>query len=126
MCFLFRTVLGSTHCGPVHVTLSYISHTMKTLSVRIPEDLNEQELLMELASMLFGKGMMTPEQAAEMMGLGKAAFSKAMLSRMESDSGLKPMTLTELNDRTDRSMADSAAGRLTSSTELKAEMKRWR
>jgi hypothetical protein len=31
----------------------------------------------------------------------------------------------ELNTRTDSSMADSAAGRLTSSTELKAEMKRW-
>jgi len=54
---------------------------MKTLSLRIPDDLNEQELLMELASMLFEKGTMTLAQAAEMTGLGKAAFSKAMLSR---------------------------------------------
>jgi len=98
---------------------------MKTVSVRVPDDLNEQELLMELASMLFEKGMMSLAQAAEMAGLGKAAFSKAMLSRRESDSGLKPMTLTELNDRTDRSLADSAAGRLTSTEQLKAELKQW-
>lgn len=101
---------------------------MKTVSLRIPDDLNEKELLMDLTTMLFGKGMMTLAQAAELAGLGKAAFSKAMLSRkeMEGTSGQpQPMTMAELNVRTDRSMADSAAGRLTSSTELKAEMKRW-
>jgi hypothetical protein len=101
---------------------------MKTISLRIPEDLNEKELLMELATMLLGKGMMTLDQAAELAGIGKAAFSKAMLKRRESvaqDGPFQPMTLAELNDRTDRSMADSAAERLTSTAQLKAEMKRW-
>jgi predicted HTH domain antitoxin len=131
---------------------------MKTVSLRIPDDLNEKELLMEIASMLLGNGIMSSGQAAEMAGITKREFlqqvgrygvsvfneSAEELQRRvevrESDSspgtpwrdslrsireGLLPLSVSELNTRTDNSMADSAAGRLTSSTELKAEMKRW-
>ena len=47
---------------------------MKTVSLRIPEDLNEKELLMEMASMLFEKGIMSSGQAAEMAGITKREF----------------------------------------------------
>ncbi len=47
---------------------------MKTVTLRIPEDLNENELLMELASVLFEKGIMSSGQAAEMAGITKREF----------------------------------------------------
>jgi predicted HTH domain antitoxin len=47
---------------------------MKTVSLRIPESLNEKELLMEMASMLFEKGIMSSGQAAEMAGITKREF----------------------------------------------------
>ncbi len=45
--------------------------------------------------------------------------------RVLEEESFEPMTLNELNDRIDRSMADAAEGRLTSVNELRKEAKKW-
>ncbi|WP_147676071.1 hypothetical protein [Algibacter pacificus] len=61
--------------------------------------------------------------------------SEDVISRLEkilkkenknSDNGdLKPMTIEEFNSRIDTSMEDSENGRLTESSELKANIDKW-
>lgn len=45
---------------------------------------------------------------------------------LENKSDIQPMTLEELNRRIDRSMEDSKNGRLIESSELLAEIQKWR
>lgn len=42
-----------------------------------------------------------------------------------NDSGLKPMTLKQFNDRIDKSMEDSKNGKLTEVNDLLAEIEKW-
>lgn len=47
---------------------------MKTLSVSIPEEADEKEVKMTMASILFDKGLLSAGQAAEFAGVSKKTF----------------------------------------------------
>lgn len=47
---------------------------MKTLTIQIPENTNEHETKMLIASLLFEKGIYTSGQAAAFVGITKRAF----------------------------------------------------
>jgi hypothetical protein len=47
---------------------------MKTLTIQIPENTNEHETKMLIASLLFEKGIYTTGQAAAFVGITKRAF----------------------------------------------------
>ncbi|GAA4457507.1 hypothetical protein GCM10023189_28320 [Nibrella saemangeumensis] len=47
---------------------------MKTLTINIPDSVNEKDLLFQLAGMLFEKGILSSGQAAEMVGVSKVEF----------------------------------------------------
>jgi predicted HTH domain antitoxin len=47
---------------------------MKSVTLQIPDSVNEREVLMQLAAILFEKGIMTSGQGAEMAGVSKRAF----------------------------------------------------
>ncbi|TVQ94358.1 MAG: UPF0175 family protein [Bacteroidetes bacterium] len=47
---------------------------MKTLTIKIPDTVDEKDLKMELASHLFGKGILSSGQAAELVGISKREF----------------------------------------------------
>ena len=47
------------------------------------------------------------------------------LKRNETNEEFEPMSKDELNKRIDKSMDDSKNGRLTETSELKAEIKTW-
>jgi len=47
---------------------------MKTLSVNIPEEANEIEVKMTMASILFDKGLLSSGQAADFAGVSKKDF----------------------------------------------------
>ena len=47
---------------------------MKTLSVNIPEEANEQEVKMTMAAILFDKGLLSSGQAAVFAGVSKKVF----------------------------------------------------
>lgn len=47
---------------------------MKTLTIQIPENTNEHETKMLIASLLFEKGIYTSGQAAEFVGISKRTF----------------------------------------------------
>ena len=47
---------------------------MKTLTINIPDSVNEIDFKMELASQLFDKGIVSSGQAAELAGISKRKF----------------------------------------------------
>lgn len=47
---------------------------MKTLTIQLPDNIDEKYVKMQLAAHLFDKGMMTSGQAAEMAGISKREF----------------------------------------------------
>ena len=53
---------------------------MKIIQLHIPDtvDLNDREAKMLLASRLYEKGKLTPDQAAELVGLSKRAFMEIL------------------------------------------------
>ncbi len=44
---------------------------MKTLTLQIPDSVNEMEVKMQIASQLFGKGILSSGQAADLVGISK-------------------------------------------------------
>jgi predicted HTH domain antitoxin len=47
---------------------------MKTLKLKIPDNVNEKNIKMELAGHLFEKGILSSGQAADMVGISKREF----------------------------------------------------
>ncbi|HTI58161.1 UPF0175 family protein [Mucilaginibacter sp.] len=47
---------------------------MKTLTVNIPEEANESEVKMTMATILFDKGLLSAGQAADFAGVSKKDF----------------------------------------------------
>ncbi|MEM6802382.1 MAG: UPF0175 family protein [Bacteroidota bacterium] len=47
---------------------------MKSLTINIPEEVNEKELKMTLAAILFDKAILSSGQAAKLVGITKREF----------------------------------------------------
>jgi predicted HTH domain antitoxin len=47
---------------------------MKTLTLNLPEDVNEKEIKMAVAAILFDKAILSSGQAAEFVGISKREF----------------------------------------------------
>jgi predicted HTH domain antitoxin len=47
---------------------------MKTLTLNLPEEVNEREVKMAVAAILFDKGILSSGQAAEFVGISKREF----------------------------------------------------
>ena len=47
---------------------------MKTLTLNIPDSVNETDVKMQLAAQLFEKGIMSSGQAADLVGITKRQF----------------------------------------------------
>ncbi|NEN22060.1 UPF0175 family protein [Cryomorpha ignava] len=47
---------------------------MKTLTIKIPNSVDEKDIKMQLAAYLYDKGILTSGQAAEMVGISKREF----------------------------------------------------
>ena len=47
---------------------------MKTLTLRIPDSVNETDVKMQLAAHLFEKGILSSGQAADLVGISKRDF----------------------------------------------------
>ncbi len=47
---------------------------MKTLSLQLPDEVNEKELKMAVAAILFEKGILSSGQAAALVGITKREF----------------------------------------------------
>ena len=51
---------------------------MKTLTLTIPDSVNEIEVKMQLASQLFDKGILSSGQAADLVGISKRKFLESI------------------------------------------------
>lgn len=51
---------------------------MKTITLQFPDSVNEKEVLMQLASILFEKGVVSSGQGASMVGISKRDFLERM------------------------------------------------
>lgn len=47
---------------------------MKTLTLQLPDSVDEKDVKMQLAAQLFEKGIMSSGQAAELVGISKREF----------------------------------------------------
>lgn len=47
---------------------------MKSITLSLPEDVNEQEVKMVVAALLFDKGLLSSGQAAQYAGISKRTF----------------------------------------------------
>lgn len=47
---------------------------MKTLTIKIPNSVDEKDIKMQLAAYLYDKGILTSGQSAEMVGISKREF----------------------------------------------------
>lgn len=47
---------------------------MKTLTLKIPDTVDEKEVKMQLAAYFFDKGILTSGQAADLVGISKREF----------------------------------------------------
>lgn len=47
---------------------------MKTITLNIPDSVNEKEVKMQLAAQLFEKGILSSGQAADLVGISKRDF----------------------------------------------------
>lgn len=51
---------------------------MKTLTINLPEEVNEKEIKMAVAAILFDKAILTSGQAAEFVGISKREFIESV------------------------------------------------
>jgi predicted HTH domain antitoxin len=51
---------------------------MKTVTFNLPEEVNEKEIKMAVAAILFDKGILTSGQAAEFTGVTKREFLESV------------------------------------------------
>lgn len=51
---------------------------MKTMTLQIPDSVNEKEVKMQLAAHLYEKGIMSSGQAADLVGISKREFIETM------------------------------------------------
>lgn len=47
---------------------------MKTLTLQLPDSVDEKDVKMQIAAMLFEKGMISSGQAAKLVGISKREF----------------------------------------------------
>jgi predicted HTH domain antitoxin len=47
---------------------------MKTLTINLPDSVDEKEVKMQIAAQLFGSGVLTSGQAADLVGITKREF----------------------------------------------------
>jgi predicted HTH domain antitoxin len=47
---------------------------MKTLTINLPDSVNEKDVMMQLAAQLFDKAILSSGQAAELAGISKRQF----------------------------------------------------
>jgi predicted HTH domain antitoxin len=50
------------------------SHEMKTLTLQLPDTVDEKDVKMQLAAHLYDKGIISSGQAAELVGISKREF----------------------------------------------------
>jgi predicted HTH domain antitoxin len=70
---------------------------MKSLTLTLPEETNEQEVKMAVAAMLFDKGILSSGQAAEYAGLTKREFLTTVGNYGVSIFGETPEDLVKYN-----------------------------
>ena len=60
---------------------------MKTLTIKLPDSVNENKVKMLFASQLFAKGILSSGQAAEMAGVTKREFieNNKILNTLKTD-----------------------------------------
>ena len=51
---------------------------MKTLTLQVPDSVNEHEVVLQLASVLFERGLMSSGQAAALAGMTKRTFIESV------------------------------------------------
>lgn len=51
---------------------------MKTLTINLPEEVNEKEIKLALAAILFDKAILSSGQAAEFVGISKREFIESI------------------------------------------------
>lgn len=51
---------------------------MKTLTINLPEEINEREIKMAVAAILFDKAILSSGQAAEFVGITKREFIESV------------------------------------------------
>lgn len=51
---------------------------MKTLTLQVPENVNEKEIKMAVAAILFEKAILSSGQAAEFVGISKREFLESV------------------------------------------------
>ena len=47
---------------------------MKTLTINLPDTVDEKDVMMQLAAQLFDKGILSSRQAADLVGISKKEF----------------------------------------------------
>ena len=70
---------------------------MKSLTLTLPEETNEQEVKMAVAAMLFDKGILSSGQAAEYAGITKREFLTTVGNYGVSMFGETPEDLVKYN-----------------------------
>lgn len=70
---------------------------MKSLTLTLPEETNEQEVKMAVAAMLFDKGILLSGQAAEYAGITKREFLTTVGNNGVSMFGETPEDLVKYN-----------------------------
>lgn len=70
---------------------------MKSLTLTLPEETNEQEVKMAVAAMLFDKGILSSGQAAEYAGITKREFLTTVGNYGVSIFGETPEDLVKYN-----------------------------
>ncbi len=70
---------------------------MKSLTLTLPEETNEQEVKMAVAAMLFDKGILSSGQAAEYAGITKREFLTIVGNYGVSIFGETPEDLEKYN-----------------------------
>jgi len=71
---------------------------MKTLRVQIPDYVDETDVKMQIAAHLFGKGILSSGQAAELVGISKRRFLENVGKYGVSIFGETPEDLQKIID----------------------------
>lgn len=51
---------------------------MKTITLKVPESADEKEIKMQIAAVLFERGILSSGQAAELVGMSKRKFIESV------------------------------------------------
>ncbi|GMQ26262.1 hypothetical protein Aoki45_29440 [Algoriphagus sp. oki45] len=51
---------------------------MKTITLKVPESADEKEIKMQIAAVLFERGILSSGQAAELVGISKRKFIESV------------------------------------------------